>query len=379
MRKLFYLLCLIPCLSWAQAEGVNSHVTVHVGENRLADLLTEEQQKGVSRLTITGTLEQADYDFLRGGTLEKLDTLDLQDAYIDTIPAGALDGMELYLRLPQNIEYIGDYSFSGECEVTGKFPFRGVYKGDVKPYFFAGKNNPELINIESDACSSVYSKDGEILYNINYYYTDSENLHIQDGTKIIHGAALRGDGFPLPYNLVLPESLDSIGDYAFSDIIPIIATGFSTKRDYSPGGGYNRGSVICEAKEPPAFGEIGKGEFLGSFSNLYVPIESIGKYKEARGWNLFQEISGLEYLADDIASTQSRQKTLVTDSPEYYILKFPLETKSISIYDAQGCTLSNRSIQKTELTLAKEGLPRPYAIIRVCYTNGTRETIKLKP
>lgn len=67
MRKLFYLLCLIPCLSWAQAEGVNSHVTVHVGENRLADLLTEEQQKGVSRLTITGTLEQADYDFLRGG------------------------------------------------------------------------------------------------------------------------------------------------------------------------------------------------------------------------------------------------------------------------------------------------------------------------
>ena len=55
-------------------------------------------------------------------------------------------GFNLNLENCKNIEYIGDYSFSGECEVTGKFPFRGLYKGDVKPYFFAGKNNPELIN-----------------------------------------------------------------------------------------------------------------------------------------------------------------------------------------------------------------------------------------
>ena len=122
--------------------ATNNHVTVHVGENRLADLLTEEQQKGISRLTITGTLEQADYDFLRGerwdGLLGRIDTLDLTDADIDTIPGNAFGWgwNKICLILPKRIKTIGTgvpwaLSF---CIISDLVPSTGIPRNWVTSF-----------------------------------------------------------------------------------------------------------------------------------------------------------------------------------------------------------------------------------------------------
>ena len=64
-------------------------VTVHVDGSRLEDLLTDEQKAGVTNLKITGSLAEEDYAYLRNSLFLQLDTLDLLDADIDTLPAHA--------------------------------------------------------------------------------------------------------------------------------------------------------------------------------------------------------------------------------------------------------------------------------------------------
>ena len=144
-RILLPALFIMAMLCRLQAQNTETHVTVHAGENALETLLTEEQKQSLKHLTVTGTLLDEDYAFLRGGLLELLDTLDLRDAEIDTIPAGALGAMELYLVLPRMIECIGDYAFKGVGEVTGNFPFLGICEYEnTKPKFIITQNHPEL-------------------------------------------------------------------------------------------------------------------------------------------------------------------------------------------------------------------------------------------
>ena len=86
MKKIIWavlFVMLLPC--GLQAQDTETHVTVYAGETALETLLTEEQKLSVTHLTVTGTLLDEDYAFLRGGLLEQLDTLDLREAEIDTI------------------------------------------------------------------------------------------------------------------------------------------------------------------------------------------------------------------------------------------------------------------------------------------------------
>ena len=252
-RILLSALFVMAMLCRLQAQKAETHVTVHAGEAALETLLTEAQKQSVKYLTVTGTLLDEDYAFLRSGLLEQLDTLDLRDAEIDTIPAGALGEMYLYLILPKVIECIGDYAFTGKCEVTGNFPFCGSFYGfySSKPTFKASDDNYKLMNIVDERNSSIYSKDGDTLYYLRLgsgFVMNNLECRIKDGTRIIGASALRGEYIYLEENnIVLPESIDSIGDFAFSDIHPAIKTRSLMNREYQPGGSYNIGSIVCEA------------------------------------------------------------------------------------------------------------------------------------
>ena len=88
-RLLVYAIAVIvssQCL-WAGSDGMK--VSVHVDGSRLEDLLTDEQKAGVTNLKITGSLAEEDYAYLRNSLFDRLDTLDLLDADIDTLPAHA--------------------------------------------------------------------------------------------------------------------------------------------------------------------------------------------------------------------------------------------------------------------------------------------------
>ena len=161
-KMLLLILCTMVMLCRLQAQNTETHVAVLAGEVPLETLLTEAQKQSVTYLEITGgTLSDEDYAFLRDSLLEQLDTLDLRHAEIDTIPADALGEMNLYLILPEVIECIGDYAFTGECEVTGNFPFLGEYKNSPydKPLMQASKDHPKLVNVEELCYFAVYSKD----------------------------------------------------------------------------------------------------------------------------------------------------------------------------------------------------------------------------
>ena len=376
--------CLCTGLCMAQApESNGTHVTVHAGETALETLLTEEQKQSVKYLTVTGTLLDEDYTFLRGGLLEQLDTLDLRDAEIDTIPAGALGAMELYLVLPKMIECIGDYAFKGVCEVTGKAPFLGEYKNNpyYKPLMQASKGHPNLMNIERDSYSAVYSQNGDTLYYLkpNEFVYWGEDVEIPSGTRVITLTAIRNEDFPIEIiNLVLPESIDSIGDYAL-DIRPNFMTGYSKKDRYPSGGGYGYGSVVCEAANPPKLGILGDFFWVG-WSNLYVPKASLEAYKVAPGWKLARKIGAIETLLD-IQSVRKEGTTSIsiTSMNENYILDFSKAPLQMDLLSTDGGLLSSQMISSAKVTLPKKSLQKPLTIIRVRFADGTNETVKLIP
>ena len=87
-------------------------------------------------LTVTGTLLDADYTFLRERLYGQLDTLNLRAANIDTLPdirtedIWASSPNKIHLVLPMNIEHIGanflsQFSKYYSLEVTEKFPTFG--------------------------------------------------------------------------------------------------------------------------------------------------------------------------------------------------------------------------------------------------------------
>ena len=322
---------------------------------------------------------------MRDRLLEQLDTLDLRHAEIDTIPADALGEMNLYLILPEVIECIGDYAFTGECEVTGNFPYMGEYKNSPydKPLMQASKDHPKLVNVEELCYFAVYSKDGNTLYYLkpNEYVYWGEDVIIQTGTRVIAPTAIRNMDFPIEIiNLVLPESIDSIGDYAL-DIRPNFMTGYSRNRRYPSGGYYGYGSVICEAKDPPKLGELGEN-FWVARSNLYVPKASLEAYKDAPGWNLAREILSIEKLLGvDVPSPRKKNETAisVTSTTESYILTLSKKPLQMDLFSADGSLLSSQMVSSMMVTLPKTNLRKTLTMAHVRFADGTNETVKLIP
>ena len=387
-RILLSALFVMAMLCRLQAQNAETHVTVHAGENTLETLLTEEQKQTVKYLTVTGTLLDEDYAFLRGGLLEQLDTLDLRDAEIDTIPAGALGAMELYLVLPKMIECIWDYAFKGVCEVTGNAPFLGEYKNDpyYKPLMQASKGHPNLMNIERDSYSAVYSQNGDTLYYLKpgeHLLNWGGDMEIRSDTRVIAQTAMRNEPFPVGMiNLVLPESMEFIGNYAL-DITLLLPTGYISKNRYPHGGEYGRGSVICEAANPPNLDILGDG-FWVAWSYLYVPESSLEAYKVASGWKLARKIDTIENLLKQGQNIQSihggeTASISITSMNENYILFFSKEPLQMDLLSTDGGLLSSQMISSAKVTLPKKSLQKPLTIVRVRFTDGTNETVKLIP
>ena len=389
-KMLLLILCTMIVLCRLQAQNAETHVTVYAGGAPLETLLTEAQKQSVTYLEITGgTLSDKDYAFLRDRLLEQLDTLDLRHAEIDTIPADALGEMNLYLILPEVIECIGDYAFTGECEVTGNFPYMGKYKNSPydKPLMQASKDHPKLVNVEELCYFAVYSKDGNTLYYLKpkdeFAYWGGE-LEILPSTRIIAPTAIRNELVPMEANnLILPESLDSIGDYAF-DVTPDFITGYTNKKTHYPSGGNRgRGGIICEAKNPPKVGMLGNS-FWVKFCYLYVPKSSLGAYEAAPGWKLAQKIDTIENLlkgGQSISSVRGERATYVsiTSTDESYILSFSKEPLQMDLFSADGSLLSSQMVSSMMVTLPKTNLKKTLTMAHVRFADGTNETVKLIP
>ncbi len=154
-------------------------VSVCVGEERLLDLLTEEQKNTLTHLTITGTMAEEDYAFIRTNRLKKIVELNLRDADIEMLPEHAFDfewsgdNWEKTIVLPLKLKYLSDYSLcvtycSCTYILTGDYPELGlnVYHSDAGEYMnemiyiYPSEDNIFLKSKED----FVYSKDGIMVY-----------------------------------------------------------------------------------------------------------------------------------------------------------------------------------------------------------------------
>lgn len=202
-----------------------------------------------------------------------------------------------------------------------------------------------------------------------------DEIRVKAGTKVINSTALRNVEFLPQMNLVLPNSLDSIGDYALN-IRSLAITGVN-KRDYPNGnrGSYYAGSLFCEALVPP---KLGHNVFNIDIMcwNLYVPESSLDLYRNTDGWNSFANIRSIEWLLQRESSVRN-VKSLTTESA--CTLTFSQPVRCLYIYNLQGMLLKSIDVNSTCVTIDKTLLSLPYALVRVQYGNGDVETLKLKP
>lgn len=300
MKKILLVVFAVVAIPYYTYGQDDTHVTVHVGEERLSELLTEEQKSSVTHLKVTGTLKGEDYAFLRENVLKNLKELNLRDTDIDTIPERALVGMQRrsLLVLPFNIRHIGYYAVDfwwGTVEVSGHFPTWERYD---HYYFTVSEDNPYCRKVSEDEYKfSIYSIDGETLY----YMVDSDphdyeitRYEIAEGTKTICAAVFRDWDVFMGTNFIFPSSLDSIGDYAFDGLQLLIPTCFSSTSSFRyPNGTHQGVCIICEALVPP---KLGMNVFPIDLDwwryemTLYVPASSLEKYKSTAGWCDFRDI-----------------------------------------------------------------------------------------
>ena len=373
MKKMITFIALaFMALSMTAQESTT--VTVHVDGIRLEDLLTDEQKAGVTNLKITGSLAEEDYAYLRNSLFLQLDTLDLLDADIDTIPSNVFNWnrtgvytADFRVILPKALRHLAGYSLNmGDAsivfELTGPFPTLGkyVYEGESGS---RSRIEPSADNVAYKTTPIyMYSADGTVLYfaDFNRMYESP-----QYGVRIIYQNAF--EDCWTSGKFILPASVDSIGDRAFADFqMPI------------PTGHYDPPKFICEAVTPPRLGKdvfLNVGYDSGRPFEIYVPDESVELYRNADGWK-DMVIWGI--LADIESVRASSKAVLDIDcSREAYILQADKVISHAACYNAAGQTIRSLAVCANSFILAKSEIPGPYMLVRIYLEDGTGQVVKL--
>lgn len=380
MKKLIIIAIAFICGLSSDFSTVSAQndvsVSVCVGEQRLADLLTEEQKNNVTHLTITGTMTEEDYAFIRTNRLKRIVELNLRDADIETLPEHAFDfewgdsydGNGRKVILPPSLKHVSDYGLCvrrNYCDfvLTGKFPTLGknVYCSDI-----VDDSHVRRASVTSESGNGfikqqdgvLLSPDGTILYFVPYY----DGFVVPQGTKIIYGNAFEGMH---PLLIDLPEEIDSIGSRAFANLKWNALTCM-----YCDPLGY----MICRASTPPKLGEDVFNEDI--YNSVHVPDESVEMYETTEGWNKCF-ISGLSYGGINQPRTDSENLS-VKKVGDNIKLKSSKRMDNIKCYAADGQMIHEMTVHDTETTLDCRIL-KTMSLVRVKFEDGTNETVKLKP
>ena len=372
--KNFMIFAVLAFVALPMAASETAKVKVHVDGERLEDLLTDAQKENVSNLKITGRLAGEDYVYLRSELFTQLDTLDLLDADIDTIPSNVFKwkapagvwGINFRVILPKKLKHLADHALQTKdadivFELTGPYPTLGKYVYGLMSRMEPSPDNTAYV-LAPDRC--IYSADGTTLY---YAFFNWGHVTLPDGVRIIYSNAF--EKYMTARKLVLPASVDFIGDRAFADFKLNALTG-----NYPPP------AFVCEAVSPP---KLGKDVFLGYgipayFEPVvYVPDESVELYRKADGWK--------DLVILDISScmesvrASSGAEVDIERSGEAYVVRAGKAISYAVCYNAGGQAIKRMSVCSDSFELARHGLPMPYMLVRICFADGTGLVVKLKP
>ena len=196
------------------------------------------------------------------------------------------------ITIPNSITSIGDYAFYGCSSLT-----KTNYTGDIAGWCNIGFDN---------------SRANPMYYSHNFYINDQE---IKD--------------------LVIPNSVDSIHDYAFNRCSSLT-------------------SVTCEAETPPTVGQYAFDGVSNSIP-VYVPCGCVEAYKAASGWKDFTNIQ--EPLAEYSIEVYVNDTIMGTAKVDYNTFCEGAQisaTPNIGYHFVQwsdGVTESSRTLELTQDTI----------------------------
>ena len=373
MKKIILtLLALAAALPQAIAQEADStRATVDVGEGRLESLLTDAQKQAVRHLTVTGTLADEDYAYLRSGLLAQLDTLDLRRADIDTIPNQAFychaqQYHKITITLPERLNHLSDSSmwegdkFYIDYVLTGKYPTVGIDAYSFYGNYFC---DISITPSEDNAYCTIrdyeyiVSMDSTIVYKTINKYGPCE---IPTGIRIIADRAFENS--EVGDKIFIPNTVDSIGDGAFASLV------HNSPTDGKPHPFF----LVCMATLPP---RLGKDVFVWLPGGVYVPEESLNLYLATDGW---KDVVRGSTLTMSIESPKANAQASVCWNGSTCRIVSDKTMTAVSCYSADGKLLDKMSCSAKEAALTLN-TPEAFIILKVDYADGTSETIKLKP
>ena len=115
---------------------------------------------------------------------------------------------------------------------------------------------------------------------------------------------------------------------------------------------------------------------------LYVPDGSEDLYRAAEGWKDFWKIYPLSEFhggESGVMNVNGDNGLTVTQTDGCFVLRAKRIMDKVMGYDVSGKTVYVSKAGTNEVKISKTEFVSPYIILRVCYDDGSNETIKLKP
>lgn len=255
MKKIYLLLILSLQGLFLTAQTVS----INLDEQNIADVLTPDVQKTVTKITLKGHMTSADYPFVNA--CQKLTKLDLTNAIVDSIPEHSLTNanilLDLYLPKKKTvfnanaIKNISGYESSIiTVHVTGYFPtlnsLSSVLEGPYGPM-----QEPQTLCFTTDEGNNccyepykgvIFSADKDTLfkfspmerYDYRHGYYDTELKYLDDTAKVKVVAPYAFAYSKNGGNIYFTDSLKMICHNAFEGaFFPDLTTGLGGVQDGS--------------------------------------------------------------------------------------------------------------------------------------------------